>query len=75
MKIIASACLAGFNCKIARMYGCEEAILKEGSPSCGCKRTFYINENLENKKVGGMDITTALLIKNGIKVYTEEELE
>ncbi len=45
------------------------AILKERSPSCGVSQ-IYRND----KVVFGMGVTTALLLKNGIKVYSEERL-
>ncbi len=49
--------------KIALLVGSEEAILKEGSPSCG---VGYIKRN--GKKVKGMGVTAALLKSRGIKV-------
>jgi uncharacterized protein YbbK (DUF523 family) len=47
--------------KIAMMFGVREAIMKAGSPSCGC------DESLEG-------VTTAMLKRKGIRVTTEEEL-
>lgn len=61
--------------RIAGLYGCKEAILKEGSPSCGYKRTFSIDENYEMKKIDGSGVTTKLLLENGITVRTEKEYE
>ncbi|WP_042276979.1 DUF523 domain-containing protein [[Clostridium] dakarense] len=58
--------------KIAKIYGCREAILKEGSPSCGCN--FIYDGSFSGKKINGVGITTALFRKNGIKVISETEL-
>lgn len=58
--------------KIARLLGVKEAIMKQGSPSCGCgKIVYYVN--LSRKIVIGDGVTTALLKKNGIKVMSDEE--
>lgn len=55
--------------KVARLTGCREALLKERSPSCGV-RQIYLGETL----VPGRGVTTALLTRNGIRVFSEEEL-
>ena len=58
--------------KIAKTLGIQEAILKQKSPSCGCG---YIQGGLnERKTVEGEGVTTALFKRNGINVYTEEEI-
>ncbi|HPQ43980.1 MAG TPA: DUF523 domain-containing protein [Syntrophales bacterium] len=57
---------------IAQEYGCEEAILKSRSPSCG-KGTIY-DGTFSGKTVSGNGITADLLIRNGIKVRTEENI-
>jgi uncharacterized protein YbbK (DUF523 family) len=49
--------------KIAKMLGVKKAFLKDGSPSCG---NTYIK--VKNKKVKGKGVTTAVLLKAGIKV-------
>jgi len=51
--------------RIARLYGITEAILKDGSPSCG---TTYVHSG--EKKIPGMGITAALLSENGIKAVS-----
>ncbi|MEM3673485.1 MAG: DUF523 domain-containing protein [Candidatus Bathyarchaeia archaeon] len=58
--------------KIAKLLGVKEAIMKQGSPSCGCGKIHY--GNLSKKVVAGDGVTTALLKKNGIKVMSEEEI-
>lgn len=58
--------------KIAKLLGVKEAILKQGSPSCGCGRIY--DGTFSGKTVKGNGITAAMLIKHGIKVITEEDL-
>ncbi|MGB9683777.1 MAG: DUF523 domain-containing protein [Candidatus Bathyarchaeota archaeon] len=58
--------------KLAKLFGVKEAVLKQGSPSCGCGRIY--NGTFSGKTVKGDGVTTALLKKNGIKVITEEDL-
>ncbi len=57
--------------KIAELIGAKGAILKARSPSCGKGQVYdgYFVKRL----VEGNGITTDLLEKKGIKVYTEEE--
>ncbi|MEM5793952.1 MAG: DUF523 domain-containing protein [Candidatus Aenigmatarchaeota archaeon] len=56
--------------RIAKLFKVEEAILKARSPSCGFGKTW-----INGKVRKGNGVTAALLSKNGIKVYTEEDLE
>ena len=58
--------------KIAQIYNCKEAILKEGSPSCGSN--YIYDGTFSGKKIDGAGVTTALLRSNGIKVMSEKEL-
>lgn len=63
--------------RIARIYNITEAILRQGSPSCGCGLAFQwkkVNGKWSNRKQKGDGVTTALLKKNGIGVITEEDL-
>ncbi|WIV11397.1 DUF523 domain-containing protein [Proteiniborus sp. MB09-C3] len=57
--------------KIAKLTGAKEAILKAKSPSCG-KGKIYDGQ-FKKILVEGNGITTDLLEKYGIKVYTEED--
>ena len=59
--------------KIANMYNCKEAILKEGSPSCGSN--YIYDGTFTGQKIDGVGVTTALLRSNGIKVMSENELQ
>lgn len=58
--------------EIAKLFRIEEAIMKQGSPSCGCGRIY--DGTFSGKLIEGYGITAALLLKNGIKVITEEEV-
>jgi len=58
--------------KIAQIYNCKEAILKEGSPSCGSN--YIYDGTFSGKKIDGVGVTTALLRSKGIKVMSEKEL-
>lgn len=56
--------------RIARLYGADMAILKKRSPSCGCCQIY--DGSFSGQKIPGAGVTAALLLKNGIKVYSEE---
>ncbi|HID9668494.1 TPA: DUF523 domain-containing protein [Clostridioides difficile] len=58
--------------KIANLYVCREAILKEGSPSCGCNLIY--DGSFSGKKIPGKGITARLLEEEGIKVKSEKDL-
>lgn len=58
--------------KIANLYECKKAILKEGSPSCGSSLIY--DGTFTGKKISGFGVTTALLRKNGIEVISENDL-
>ena len=57
---------------LAKKLNITQAILKARSPSCG-KGKIY-NGEFNGQLVDGNGILADLLIKNGIKVITEEEL-
>ncbi|WP_226666413.1 DUF523 domain-containing protein [Metabacillus litoralis] len=48
----------------------KAVILKEFSPSCGSSMIY--NGTFENKQVDGVGVTTALLQRHGIQVFSEE---
>lgn len=56
--------------EIAKKLKAKEAILKSKSPSCGCGKVF--NGEFSQTLVDGDGVTTALLKKHGIRVYTED---
>ena len=55
--------------KIANLMRVKSAILKERSPSCGVEFT-----NSDFKKVNGAGVFTALLKREGIKIFSEKYL-
>ena len=58
--------------KIAKIYNCNKAILKEGSPSCGSN--YIYDGTFCANKVDGVGVTTALLLQNGIQVISEKQI-
>lgn len=58
---------------ICQYLGIKMAILKEGSPSCGLNQVY--DGTFTGKKIKGSGITAQLLIKNGIKVISENDIE
>ena len=59
--------------RLARLYGCTAAVLKEKSPSCG-KGQIY-DGTFTGTLTAGDGVTAELLTAGGIKVYSESELE
>jgi len=55
--------------QVARLCGCQRALLKERSPSCGVHQVYRGSE-----QVPGSGVTTALLLEAGIEVLSEEDL-
>lgn len=55
---------------IARKHGARVAILKERSPSCGSGMIY--DGTFRGKKIPGCGCTAALLIREGLRVYSEE---
>lgn len=58
--------------QLCRLYGCKRAILKAKSPSCGCGRIY--DGRFSKTLIPGNGVTADLLLANGIKVITEENL-
>ncbi len=58
--------------KIAKMFKAKTAILKAGSPSCGYG--WIYDGTFTKKKVKGNGLTADILMKNGIKVYCEDDI-
>ncbi|MGB9854864.1 MAG: DUF523 domain-containing protein [Candidatus Bathyarchaeales archaeon] len=58
--------------ELAKLFGIKKAILKQGSPSCGCGRIS--DEKISGGAAKGYGITAALLKENGIEVISEEDL-
>lgn len=58
--------------KIAKENNIKIAILKDGSPSCGCHKIY--DGSFEGRKIDGVGICAKLLIQNGIKVFSGDEI-
>lgn len=59
--------------KIAKLYNCKTAILKEKSPSCGCGRIY--DGTFTGTLINGDGITARLLKENGINILGETNLD
>ena len=57
---------------LASTLGIKAAILKSKSPSCGTK--YIYNGSFDSTLTEGMGITAKLLLKNGITLYSEEDI-
>lgn len=58
---------------IAKMNDVKYAVLKENSPSCGVHHIY--DGTFSGKLTNGKGITTQVLEDNGIKVFTEHEID
>ncbi|HEX2922704.1 MAG TPA: DUF523 domain-containing protein [Chloroflexota bacterium] len=58
--------------RLAKLIGATEAILKEGSPSCGSCRVSVLDGEGHKSEVSGAGITTTVLRSEGITVFSEE---
>ena len=58
--------------KIAKENNVLFAILKQGSPSCGCKEIY--DGTFSGKKIAGAGVTARLLLDNGIVVFDEDDI-
>ncbi|MFD3156133.1 DUF523 domain-containing protein [Haloimpatiens sp. FM7330] len=58
--------------RVAKNINAKIAILKAKSPSCGCGKIY--DGTFSGNKVEGNGVTAELFIRNGIKVYTEEQI-
>lgn len=57
---------------IAKKEGCQRALLKEKSPSCGVN--YRYDGTFTKRVVKGSGLTTDLLKKEGLKVFSETSL-
>lgn len=58
--------------RIAQLLKADMTILKQNSPSCGS--SIIYDGTFNGKKIPGSGITASLLIQNGIRVISEEEI-
>ena len=59
--------------RLAKLFSCDCAVLKERSPSCGSGRIY--DGTFSSTLTEGYGVTAQLLCENGIKVYGENEIE
>ncbi len=59
--------------KLARLFGCEAAILKERSPSCGSGEVY--DGTFSRTLTAGDGVTAELFKAAGIKIYGESLIE
>lgn len=59
--------------RTARDNGCVYALLKARSPSCGNKQVY--DGRFCNRLTDGRGITADALIKNGVDVFSEDEID
>lgn len=59
--------------KLAMVLNCQAALLKERSPSCGSSEIY--DGTFSGKRIAGAGITAGLLMKNGLRVASEERPE
>ena len=58
--------------KLCQHHNIRYAIMKESSPSCGSTKVY--DGSFSGSKIAGEGITSALLRKHGIAVYSEETI-
>lgn len=58
---------------IAQELGCETAVLKERSPSCGFGQIY--DGSFSGKRIAGNGITAQLLYENGIRILGESQVQ
>jgi uncharacterized protein YbbK (DUF523 family) len=59
--------------KLARLYGCSCAVLKERSPSCGFGQIY--DGTFSGRLVPGGGTAAELLAQNGVRVLGESSVE
>ena len=59
--------------KLAKLFGCDTAILKARSPSCGAQGIY--DGTFTGTVIPGSGVTAELLRNAGIRVLMEDELE
>lgn len=59
--------------KLAEIYGCREAILKENSPSCGCGSIY--DGTFRHILTEGDGVTAEYLKQQGLVIWGESDIE
>ena len=73
-RIVTSAFVRGAHkaMEFVRKYQIRVAVLKDGSPSCGVN--YIYDGSFSGQRIPGSGVTTALLKKNGVRVFSENEI-
>ena len=58
---------------LCKKHAIKFALLKESSPSCGSQ--WIYDGTFTQQKITGQGVTAQLLIKNGIKVFSEDNID
>lgn len=58
--------------RLAELYGCRLALLKEKSPSCGCGRVY--DGTFSRTLTEGNGLTAETLLRQGVEVFGESRL-
>ena len=58
--------------QLARQHGCQLALLKANSPSCGNKLIY--DGHFRQQLQPGQGVTSALLLLHGLRVFNEDEI-
>ena len=58
--------------RLCRVLGCEAAVLKERSPSCGCGEIY--DGTFSGRLTAGDGVTASLLLDSGVPVYGESQI-
>lgn len=58
---------------LCQKHNIRYALLKESSPSCGSSSIY--NGQFSQQKIAGQGVTTAILRANGIKVFSENNMQ
>lgn len=58
--------------RLAKLFGCKAALMKERSPSCGCGQIY--DGSFSKTLVGGDGVTAELLKQHGIAVFGESRI-
>ena len=59
--------------KLAEKYGCEKAVLKQNSPSCGSKMIY--DGSFTGKLIPGRGVSAEYLASKGVNIMSENEIE
>ena len=59
--------------RLCRLFGCEAAVLKERSPSCGDGQIY--DGTFTGALTAGQGVTAQLLEENGVAVYGESRID